>query len=170
MTIDVIEDSPYLAVSVQEMKQFLNLQDDMFNESIINYIKLATRFVERTLGKSFLLKTYKYVWKQPSEASIYQAVKMPMTPVKTVDKLTDLTMNNRIRRYTIEMERYICINDLYYHVEFIYKAGMAEKPEDLDTEYRNLICMVAQAFFEDKDIANHPSMELLKCYKENLSI
>jgi len=166
--IEVIEDSPYLAVSINDMKQLLNIENDDFNESLTNYIRLATRFIERMLGRSFLLKTYRYLWKRKAETCMYNVVSMPMRPVKGVIQITDQITKARVRRYTIEEEKYICIGELYEQVEFVYKAGLADNPHRLDVEIKNLICLVAQAFFEDKDIDTHPCMKVLKCYKENL--
>jgi len=165
---DIIEDSPYLAVSINEVKQFLHVDDESFNEALTNHIKLATRFIERMLGRSFLMKTYSYVWKRKAQADLYQVIKMPMIPVKSIVNIVDKTTQSRIRRFTLELNRYICINEGHDYVEFVFKAGMVEHPKDLDTEYKNLICMVVQAFFEDQDIETHPCMKVLKCYKENL--
>jgi len=168
--IEVIEDNPHLVVSVDEMKQLLHLDldEDIFNEALERHIKLATRFVERMLGKSFLLKTYRYSWKRKTQTGDYQAVKMPMTPIKEVIHLMNKIKKSRIKRYTIQHTHFICVDDEHEYVEFVYTAGMAEDPKDLDPEFKNLVYIFAQAFFEDKDIEKHNCMKVLKCYKENL--
>ena len=165
--IEVIEDSDYLVVSLHEMKTHLKIEHEELNDVLINYIKLATRFVERMIGKSFLIKTYRYYWKQFLPTPMYQSIKMPITPIKEVVGLIQNPNRTRIRRYSVEIAQYILIQECYTDVEFIYKAGMALHPKDIDDEYKHLVRMVAQAMFEEKDLETHPCMKVLQCYKNN---
>lgn len=168
--IEIIEDSDFIIVSIIDMKQYLRIEHDHLDGVIINYIKLATRFVERMIGKSFLIKTYRYYWKQTMEMYTHQAIKMPICPIADVVNIKNMNNQTRLKRYVVELGQFITVHEMYNHLEIIYKAGMSANPKDIHDEYKNLVCLVTQAMFEEKDIENHPCMKVLKCYKENSCI
>ena len=165
--IDIIEDNPYLPVSIQEMRKFLRVEHNELDDLIITHIKLATRIIEHTIGKSFLTKTYRYRWKQIAPPIIHQTVRMPMGPVIEVVSIKNILNQTLIRRFITNHDYYIIIPEFLTDVEFIYKAGLAKHPSELGEEYQHLVRAVAQGLYEEQDLSTHYSARLLECYKSN---
>ena len=167
MMIEVIQDNPFMVVSLLEIQKILRITHEELNESLTLHIKQATRFVEQQIGLSFLIKTYSYKWRATaSPKQLYNTVTVPIGPIKEIVLIKSLLHNCRIRRFLVDTETQVFIPDNISRIELHYKAGLAEMPQDIPEEYKHLVILVTQALFEGADLNTHSCMKVIECYKK----
>ena len=157
MQVETIKKSESLVVGLDEVKAHLRLDSSHEDDLIIEYVKAATKHVERFLGKTLLTTTLKLKHRQIPG---FKSIPLPYGPVQTIEtaraKILSFTEITDFKVNDSSAVTELLLNETAHEIEVIYVAGYGERGNSVPDDIRQAIRILAAQFYEARDAHKLP--------------
>ena len=167
MSLELLAGSAVTPITVAEVKEHLQIDNNSEDSLLDSYIKAATKAVENITGRSLITQSWRQLFLKPKLPLVL--LKRPVQEISEAKYLENgaevvwEVANYQLLGFKIEAEN---LPADYIYVE--YKSGYGDNAEDVPEDIRQVIKLLVAYWYENRsEIAAVPEgfKELLSSYR-----